>query len=175
MPFEDDESVNIYYSWDFDALVDSDGDGDEDNDEDAVGPSVSHVFDSSGVYRVICRAQNDEGLVSEAEILVSVTLTSGTMNWYDNSDGCSGVILLAIISFVLYLRIASNRRMSALLARGKSDDGQESQRRKFRLKTRRQCGASGTVSTSSLPRVLGNREWYVGFHPPIQRRLNRSQ
>ena len=34
IPFEDDESENIYYSWDFDALVDSDGDGDEDNDED---------------------------------------------------------------------------------------------------------------------------------------------
>jgi len=46
VPFEDDESENIYYSWDFDALVDSDGDGDEDNDEDAVGPSVSHVLDT---------------------------------------------------------------------------------------------------------------------------------
>ena len=63
IPFEDEESQNLYYSWDFDAQVDSDGDGDEDNDEDAVGPIASVSFDNPGVYRVICRAQNDEGLV----------------------------------------------------------------------------------------------------------------
>ena len=94
VPFEDDESENIYYSWDFDALLDSDGDGDEDNDEDAVGRTVSHVFDNSGVYRVICRAQNDEGLVSEAEILVSVTLTSG-----DDEFGMTE-ILMAVAALI---------------------------------------------------------------------------
>ena len=159
VPFEDDESVNIYYSWDFDALVDSDGDGDEDNDEDAVGPSVSHVFDSSGVYRVICRAQNDEGLVSEAEILVSVTLTSGDdeLGMTEILMAVAAVILLAIISFVLYLRIASNRRMSALLAEEeKSDDGQESEPTEISVEDQKAMwGASGTVSTSSPSQSFG--------------------
>ena len=159
VPFEDDESVNIYYSWDFDALVDSDGDGDEDNDEDAVGPSVSHVFDSSGVYRVICRAQNDEGLVSEAEILVSVTLTSGDdeLGMTEILLAVAAVILLAIISFVLYLRIASNRRMSALLAEEeKSDDGQESEPTEISVEDQKAMwGASGTVSTSSPSQSFG--------------------
>ena len=158
VPFEDDESVNIYYSWDFDALVDSDGDGDEDNDEDAVGPSVSHVFDSSGVYRVICRAQNDEGLVSEAEILVSVTLTSGDdeLGMTEILMAVAAVILLAIISFVLYLRIASNRRMSALLAEEeKSDDGQESEPTEISVEDQKAMwGLVVQFPPPPLPRVL---------------------
>ena len=152
VPFEDDESENIYYSWDFDAMVDSDGDGDEDNDEDANGRSVSHVFDNPGVYRVICRAQNDEGLVSEAEILVSVTLTSGDdeLGLTEILMAVGALILLAIISFVLYLRIASNRRMSALLAEEeKSDDEQESQPMEISVEDQKAMwGGSGNVSTT---------------------------
>lgn len=159
VPFEDDESENIYYYWDFDALVDSDGDGDEDNDEDATGPSVSHVFDNSGVYRVICRAQNDEGLVSEAEILVSVTLTSGDdeLGMTEILMAVAALILLAIISFVLYLRIASNRRMSALLAEEeKSDDDQESQPTEISVEDQKAMwGGSGTVSNSSPSQSFG--------------------
>ena len=159
VPFEDDESENIHYSWDFDALVDSDGDGDEDNDEDAVGPSVSHVFDTSGVYRVICRAQNDEGLVSEAEILVSVTFTSGDdeFGMTEILMATAGVILLAIISFVLYIRIASNRRMSALLAEEENSDvGQESKPTDISVEDQKAMwGASGTVSTSSPSQSFG--------------------
>ncbi len=118
VPFEDDESQNLYFSWDFDAQTDSDGDGDEDNDEDAIGPEVVHTFDKSGVYRVICRVQNDEGLISEAEILVSVTTASGEdeLGLTEILIALVAVVLLIAISLLFYLRIASNRRMSALLA-----------------------------------------------------------
>ena len=71
--FSDPESTNLYFSWDFDAMTDSDGDGDTNNDEDASGPVVLHAFEEIGVYRVICRVQNEAGLVSESEILLTVT------------------------------------------------------------------------------------------------------
>ena len=118
VPFEDQESESLFYSWDFNAQIDSDGDGTVDNDEDAIGPTVEHIFSESGVYRVICRVQNDEGLVSNVEILVTIT------NAEDGNEiglnellmGLGALALLAVISFLAYLRIASNRRIAALMA-----------------------------------------------------------
>ena len=159
IPFEDDESQNIYYSWDFDAQVDSDGDGDEDNDEDAVGPIASPSFDNPGVYRVICRAQNDEGLVSEAEILVSVTTASGDeeLGLIEILMALGAVLLLIAISFLAYLRIASNRRMSALLAEDeKSEENQESHSNDISVEDQKAMwGGGGNVSAPTTPQSFG--------------------
>ena len=159
IPFEDDESQNLYYSWDFDAQVDSDGDGDEDNDEDAVGPIASVSFDNPGVYRVICRAQNDEGLVSEAEILVSVTTTSDDdeLGLTEILMAVGAVILLVAISFLVYVRIASNRRMSALLAEDeKSDEDQESQSNDISVEDQKAMwGGGGNVPAPTTSQSFG--------------------
>ena len=159
IPFEDDESQNLYYSWDFDAQVDSDGDGDEDNDEDAVGPIASVSFDNPGVYRVICRAQNDEGLVSEAEILVSVTTTSDDdeLGLTEILMALGAVILLVAISFLVYVRIASNRRMSALLAEDeKSDEDQESQSNDISVEDQKAMwGGGGNVPVPTTSQSFG--------------------
>ena len=159
IPFEDDESQNLYYSWDFDAQVDSDGDGDEDNDEDAVGPIASVSFDNPGVYRVICRAQNDEGLVSEAEILVSVTTTSDDdeLGLTEILMAVGAVILLVAISFLVYVRIASNRRMSALLAEDeKSDEVQESQSNDISVEDQKAMwGGGGNVPAPTTSQRFG--------------------
>ena len=159
IPFEDDESQNLYYSWDFDAQVDSDGDGDEDNDGDAVGPIASVSFDNPGVYRVICRAQNDEGLVSEAEILVSVTTTSDDdeLGLTEILMAVGAVILLVAISFLVYVRIASNRRMSALLAEDeKSDEVQESQSNDISVEDQKAMwGGGGNVPAPTTSQSFG--------------------
>ena len=159
IPFEDDESQNLYYSWDFDAQVDSDGDGDEDNDEDAVGPIASVSFDNPGVYRVICRAQNDEGLVSEAEILVSVTTTSDDdeLGLTEILMAVGAVILLVAISFLVYVRIASNRRMSALIAEDeKSDEVQESQSNDISVEDQKAMwGGGGNVPAPTTSQRFG--------------------
>ena len=159
IPFEDDESQNLYYSWDFDAQVDSDGDGDEDNDEDAIGPIASVSFDNPGVYRVICRAQNDEGLVSEAEILVSVTTTSDDdeLGLTEILMAVGAVILLVAISFLVYVRIASNRRMSALLAEDeKSDEVQESQSNDISVEDQKAMwGGGGNVPAPTTSQRFG--------------------
>ena len=159
IPFEDDESQNLYYSWDFDAQVDSDGDGDEDNDEDAVGPIASVSFDNPGVYRVICRTQNDEGLVSEAEILVSVTTTSDDdeLGLTEILMAVGAVILLVAISFLVYVRIASNRRMSALLAEDeKSDEDQESQSNDISVEDQKAMwGGGGNVPAPTTSQSFG--------------------
>ena len=159
IPFEDEESQNLYYSWDFDAQVDSDGDGDEDNDEDAVGPIASVSFDNPGVYRVICRAQNDEGLVSEAEILVSVTTTSDDdeLGLTEILMAVGAVILLVAISFLVYVRIASNRRMSALLAEDeKSDEVQESQSNDISVEDQKAMwGGGGNVPAPTTSQRFG--------------------
>ena len=159
IPFEDDESQNLYYSWDFDAQVDSDGDGDEDNDEDAIGPIASVSFDNPGVYRVICRAQNDEGLVSEAEILVSVTTTSDDdeLGLTEILMAVGAVILLVAISFLVYVRIASNRRMSALIAEDeKSDEVQESQSNDISVEDQKAMwGGGGNVPAPTTSQRFG--------------------
>ncbi len=128
--FSDPESTNLYYSWDFDAMSDSDGDGDADNDEDASGPVALHAFDEIGVYRVICRVQNEAGLISEAEILLTVTdgnegnaLTSTEMLMI----GGAALLALVILSLIL-MRISTNRRMAAMMAEDESEVEDEAPR-----------------------------------------------
>ena len=72
---------------------------------------------------MICRVQNDEGLVSDVEILVTVTdAESGNEIGLDDFLMALGAILLLLVfSFMAYLRIASNRRMAALLAESETE------------------------------------------------------
>ncbi len=116
--FSDPESTNLYFSWDLDAMSDSDGDGDTNNDEDASGPIVLHAFEEIGVYRVICRVQNEAGLVSQAEILL--TVTDGTEgNSFSLTEmfmiAVAGILVIVVLSLVL-MRISTNRRMAAMMA-----------------------------------------------------------
>ncbi len=159
IPFEDQESENLYFSWDFDAQTDTDGDGDEDNDEDAVGPMVQHSFDESGVYRVICRAQNDEGLVSVVEILVTVTTVSSDdeLGFTELLMALGGVILLIVIVSMVYLRVASNRRMASIIAESEAKkDEQESQPKEISVDEQKAMwGGTSTSSAVSQPQALG--------------------
>ena len=127
VPFDDQESEALYFSWDFNAQLDSDGDGTVDNDEDAIGQTVQHAFSESGVYRVICRVQNDEGLVSDVEILVTITdAESGNeIGFSELLMGIGGLALLLIISLFAYLRVASNRRVAALLADSETEEKED--------------------------------------------------
>ena len=127
IPFDDQESGELYFSWDFNAQLDSDGDGTVDNDEDAIGQTVQHVFSESGVYRVICRVQNDEGLVSDVEILVTITdAESGNeIGFSELLMAIGGLALLLIISLFAYLRVASNRRVAALLADSETEEKED--------------------------------------------------
>ena len=99
-------------------MSDSDGDGDTNNDEDASGPVVLHAFEEIGVYRVICRVQNEAGLVSQAEILL--TVTDGTEgNSFSLTEmfmiAVAGILVIVVLSLVL-MRISTNRRMAAMMA-----------------------------------------------------------
>ena len=116
-----------------------------DNDEDAVGPTVQHTFSESGVYRVICRVQNDEGLVSDVEILVTVTdAESGNEIGLDDFLMALGAILLLLVfSFMAYLRIASNRRMAALLAESETEAEKDlAASREPQPRSRKPCGGA---------------------------------
>ena len=128
--FSDPESTNLYYSWDFDAMADSDGDGDADNDEDASGPVVLHAFEEIGVYRVICRVQNEAGLISEAEILLTVTDgTEGNSLTFTEMLMIAGAALLTLVILSLILmRISTNRRMAAMMAEEESEVEEEAPR-----------------------------------------------
>ena len=118
------ESPDLMYTWDLDDSVDSDSDGDSRNDADKFGDSVLWSYDTSGPTTVVCRIENDAGLVSEFEILVNVL--SGSES--DDSDltrlliiagaGLLALILVALVSW----RILSNRRMAAMLADQDSDE-----------------------------------------------------
>ena len=118
------ESPDLMYTWDLDDSVDSDSDGDSRNDADKFGDSVLWSYDTSGPTTVVCRIENDAGLVSEFEILVNVL--SGSES--DDSDltrlliiagaGLLALILVALVSW----RILSNRRMAAMLAEQDSDE-----------------------------------------------------
>ena len=131
-----------------------------DNDEDAVGPTVQHTFSESGVYRVICRVQNDEGLVSDVEILVTVTdAESGNEIGLDDFLMALGAILLLLVfSFMAYLRIASNRRMAALLAESETEaekDLAASREPSAEEQKAMWGGSSGTLSNTQ-PMAIGD-------------------
>jgi len=120
----DSESSNLMYTWDLDDSADSDSDGDSRNDADKFGDSVLWSYETSGPTTVVCRIENEAGLVSEFEILVNVL--SGSES--DDSDLTSllimsGVGLLALILVALFSwRILSNRRMAAMLAEQESEE-----------------------------------------------------
>jgi len=119
VPATDSESTNLIYTWDFDRDKDSDGDGVTSNDNEGVGPQVNHVFPKAGVFWVVCTIENDEGLTTEAEILVTVVSPTG------NSEGIDWLsiitiivviaVVLAILGFVTF-RILENRKIAAILA-----------------------------------------------------------
>ena len=91
VPATDSESTNLIYTWDFDRDKDSDGDGVTSNDNEGVGPQVNHVFPKAGVFWVVCTIENDEGLTTEAEILVTVVSPTG------NSEGIDWLSIITII------------------------------------------------------------------------------
>ena len=118
VPATDPESNSLVFTWDFDRDVDSDGDSFSSNDNEGVGPTVLHSFSNPGIFWVVCTIQNDEGLTTEAEILVTVistTAAEGT-DWIQ-IIGIISVILfvLAILVFII-LRVLENRKIAAMLA-----------------------------------------------------------
>ena len=119
VPATDSESTSLVYTWDFDRDTDSDGDGITSNDNEGVGPVVVYPFSDTGVFWVVCTIENDEGLTTEAEILVTVISSSGEsngINWlYLIQIIAVIVIVFAILGFVTF-RVMENRKISALLA-----------------------------------------------------------
>ncbi len=59
----------IQYYWDFDATVDRDGDGNPRNDADALGPVVTHAFNTYGSFRVTLTVKNS---TEEAKAFVRI-------------------------------------------------------------------------------------------------------
>ena len=120
----DTESQNLMFTWDLDDSVDTDSDGDSRNDADKFGPSVLWSYDVSGPTTVVCRIENEAGLVSEFEILVNVLSGAET----DDSDLTSiliiaggGMVTLIIVALIGW-RVMSNRRLSAMLAEQESEE-----------------------------------------------------
>ncbi|MFL2493600.1 MAG: hypothetical protein ACJ0HH_02455 [Candidatus Thalassarchaeum sp.] len=120
----DTESPNLMYSWDLDDSVDSDLDGDSRNDADKFGDSVLWSYDASGPTTVVCRIENEAGLISEFEILVNVMSDAET----DNSDltrllimAAGGLVTLVVVA-VLAWRVMSNRRLANMLAEQEEEE-----------------------------------------------------
>ena len=120
----DSESPELMITWDLDDSIDSDSDGDSGNDADKFGDSVLWSYDTSGPTTVVCRIENEAGLISEFEILVNVL--SGSES--DDSDLTSllimaggGLLTLIVIALVVW-RVMSNRRMAAMLAEQESEE-----------------------------------------------------
>ena len=120
----DAESPDVMFTWDLDDSVDSDSDGDSRNDVDKSGDSVLWSYDTSGPTTVVCRIENEAGLVSEFEILVNVL--SGSES--DESDLTSmlimagGGLLVLIVIVIVAWRIMSNRRMAAMLVEQEAEE-----------------------------------------------------
>jgi hypothetical protein len=119
VPAIDSESTNLVYTWDFDRDTDSDGDGITSNDNQGVGPTVVYPFSDTGVFWVVCIIENDEGLTTEAEILVTVVSSdgdSGAIDWLSLIQILVvALVILATIGFVTF-RILENRKIAAMLA-----------------------------------------------------------
>ena len=120
----DAESPDLMFTWDLDDSVDSNSDGDSRNDVDKSGDSVLWSYDTSGPTTVVCRIENEAGLVSEFEILVNVL--SGSES--DESDLTSmlimagGGLLVLIVIVIVAWRIMSNRRMAAMLVEQEAEE-----------------------------------------------------
>ena len=119
VPASDSESSSLVYTWDFDRDTDSDGDGITSNDNEGVGPTVVHPFSDTGIFWVVCTIENDEGLTTEAEILVTVISSTGESQGFDwlylITILAGMVVVFAILGFVTF-RIMENRKIAAMLA-----------------------------------------------------------
>jgi len=118
VPATDPESNSLVFTWDFDRDVDSDGDSFSSNDNEGVGPTVVHSFSSPGIFWVICTIQNDEGLTTEAEILVTVIsadAVEGT-DWIEIIGVILVILFVLIILVFITLRVLENRKIAAMLA-----------------------------------------------------------
>ena len=119
VPATDPESTNLIYKWDFNREFDSDNDGIKSNDNEGVGPTVVHPFSETGIFWVVCTIQNDEGLTTEAEILVTVISADSSS---DGIDWLNIIVIFAIILVTIALiglvtlRILENRKIAAMLA-----------------------------------------------------------
>ena len=120
----DSESPDLMFSWDLDDSVDTDMDGDVRNDADKFGDSILWSYDVSGPTTVVCRIENEAGLVSEFEILVNVLSDSET----DDSDltrllimAGGGLVTLIIIGLLVW-RAMSNRRLAAMLSEEEEEE-----------------------------------------------------
>ena len=120
----DAESPDLMFSWDLDDSVDTDMDGDVRNDADKFGDSILWSYDVSGPTTVVCRIENEAGLVSEFEILVNVLSDSET----DDSDltrllimAGGGLVTLIIIGLLVW-RAMSNRRLAAMLSEEEEEE-----------------------------------------------------
>ena len=120
----DAESPDLMFSWDLDDSVDTDMDGDVRNDADKFGDSILWSYDVSGPTTVVCRIENEAGLVSEFEILVNVLSDSET----DDSDLTrllimvgGGLVTLIIIGLLVW-RAMSNRRLAAMLSEEEEEE-----------------------------------------------------
>ena len=91
----DDESYEIQYSWIF-------NEGMEDETQ-LYGNLIQYDFDTTGAQRVVCIAQNNAGLSSQAEIIVTVLEEDTEDNSLDLTFILVSLILfLVIISIILY-------------------------------------------------------------------------
>ena len=124
----DPESTNLIYKWDFDRDFDSDNDGISSNDVEGIGPEVNRPFSSPGIYWVVCTIENDEGLTTEAEILVTViSADSGS----DGIDWLNIIVILAVLIIAMAiiglvtLRVLENRKIAAMLAEQEEKEVEE--------------------------------------------------
>tara|TARA_A100001388_G_scaffold114762_1_gene84557 strand:- start:413 stop:1177 length:765 start_codon:yes stop_codon:yes gene_type:complete len=109
---------------------------------------------------VICRVQNEEGLVSDVEILVTVTdaESANEIGLDDFLMALGAILLLLVFSFMAYLRIASNRRMAALLAESETEAEEDlaaSREPSAEEQKAMWGGSSGTLSNTQ-PMAIGD-------------------
>ena len=144
----DPESTNLIYKWDFDRDFDSDNDGISSNDVEGIGPEVNRPFSSPGIYWVVCTIENDEGLTTEAEILVTViSADSGS----DGIDWLNIIVILAVLIIAMAiiglvaLRVLENRKIAAMLAEQEEKEVEENVAL-LQSKNRKQCGGGAGVN-----------------------------
>ena len=128
VPVTDPESTNLIYKWDFDRDFDSDGDGISSNDNEGVGPTVVHPFSEPGIYWVVCTIQNDEGLTTEAEILVTVISAdpdSAGIDWLNIVVILVAFLVVISLIGLVTMRVLENRKIATMLAEQAEKEVQE--------------------------------------------------
>ncbi len=76
----DPEGRPLSFTWDFDALTDSDGDGDFVNDVDATGPTPTHIYYDNGDYTVTLTVTDDSGQSDTDTSVATVLNVAPTAN-----------------------------------------------------------------------------------------------